>query len=211
MISKRRLLEKSRLYVILDSGVALNKSVLSLAKELNKAGANIIQLRDKTATKKAVLKKALSLNKFLKNTSTIFIVNDYADIAKASGSDGLHIGQNDIPIKIARTILGKKKLIGVSCASLKQALKAQEEGADYIGVGPVFKTKTKTDAAPIGKELLKIISAKIKIPIFAIGNINQSNLKLIKENNIDRVAVCSAILNSKDIDKTIKYFLKELE
>ena len=211
MISKKKLLKKSRLYIVLDKKIALNTNLLSLSKKLAKAGADIIQLRDKSKSKKAILKEALSLSRFLKQTRTIFIVNDYVDIAKISRSDGLHIGQTDISIKEARKVLGKNKIIGVSCTNFKQALTARREGADYVGIGPIFKTKTKLNASPIGVKALKTISNKISIPIFAIGNINKNNLQTIKNNKITKIAVCGAVLKSKDIVETVKYFLKRLK
>lgn len=173
--------------------------VLNIVRKLVKSGVGIIQLRDKISSSKDILKEALLISGLLKGTRTLFIVNDYPDIAKISKSDGLHIGQLDIPVKEARSIVGRDKIIGVSCSNLKQALKAQKDGADYIGVGPLFKTKTKSDCEPIGLKGIKEITRRIKLPIFAIGNINQDRLGKISAYGIKRIAVCQAVLKAKDI------------
>ncbi|MCX5696101.1 MAG: thiamine phosphate synthase [Candidatus Omnitrophica bacterium] len=207
---RRKLLEKSRLYLILDKDV-FKRSVLDTARKLAKSGVDMIQLRDKSSFPEVLLEEAILLNQELKNTPTLFIVNDNPDIAKLSGSDGLHIGQKDIPIQEARRLLGRNKIIGVSCSNLKQALKAQKEGADYIGIGPIFKTKTKRDCQPIGLKGLSGLSQRIKIPVFAIGNINRINLKKIVASGINRIALCRAILSSKDSFRSASFFATKLK
>ena len=197
---RRKLLKASRLYLLIDKDT-LKGPAINIAKELSKAGVDIIQLRDKRSPKKAILEEALLLNQALKDTPTLFIVNDYPDIAGLANSDGLHIGQLDMPIKEARQLLGKEKIIGVSCSNLKQAQQAQSEGADYIAIGPVFRTRLKRGCRPIGSKALKDLSKKIKIPVFAIGNIHSGNLEKILSSGINRAAVCRAVLEAGDKPK----------
>jgi len=206
---KKKLLEKSRLYLLIDKDT-LKVPLLKITRKLAKAGVDIIQLRDKNSSAGSFLKEALLINQELKRTRTLFIVNDYADIARLSGADGLHIGQGDIAIRRARKLLGKSKIIGVSCSNLKQILEAQRAGADYAAIGPVFRTQTKAGFKPIGLKSLKGISKKIKIPVFAIGNINSANLEKITSCGINRVAVCRAVLKAKDMAKAAKYFSNKL-
>jgi thiamine-phosphate pyrophosphorylase len=207
---RRKRLKESRLYALIDKDT-VKEPALTLAKRLGKSGVDIVQLRDKNSPRVSILKEAISIAQALKNTRTIFIVNDYPEIAKLSGSDGLHIGQFDITLKKARKILGKDRLIGVSCSNLKQALKAQKSGADYIGIGPVFKTPVKAGCAAIGLKSIKNLSQKIKIPVFAIGNINRNNLEKITSCGLKRVAVCRALLKSKDMPEAAAYFRAKLK
>jgi thiamine-phosphate pyrophosphorylase len=204
------LLRKSRLYVILDKKTCGRKSLLDTARKIKSAGAHIIQLRDKLSDRKTILKEALLLQGLLRNSRTLFIVNDYPDLAKIVDADGVHLGQGDISIKNARLILGNNKIIGISCHNLKQAQKAREEGADYIGVGPVFPTPTKPEGRALGLGVLEEINKKIKIPLFAIGDINKSNITGVLAYADKRIAVCRAVLKARDIAKNINEFLRLL-
>ena len=210
MRSRRRRLQGSRLYALIDKDM-FKKPAAALAKKLAESGVDIIQLRDKSSSKTGILKEACSISQALKNTRAIFIVNDHPGIAKLSGSDGLHIGQSDIALKEARGILGKNRLIGVSCSNLKEALEAQRSGADYIAIGPLFKTPTKAGCDPIGLKGIKDLSQKIKVPVFAIGNINRDNLEKVTSCGIKRIALCRAILKSKDIPRAVEYFSAKLK
>ena len=171
MISKRRLLRKSRLYLILDKKTVGRTPLTAVANKLKYSGVDLIQLRDKISDKLEILKDALLLTKTLKNSKSLFIINDHVDIAAISCADGVHLGQRDGNVKEARSLLGKNKIIGVSCSNLKQALMAQRNGADYIGIGPIYRSPTKHGCEGIGlKELCKFKNL-IHIPYFAIGNI----------------------------------------
>ena len=205
---KKKLLKKSRLYVIIDKGCLNNKSLAQIASLAQDAGAGIIQLRDKISGKDVVLETALATRKIISHKRTVFIANDCLDIAKISDADGIHLGQDDIPVAIARKIMGKNKIIGVSCHSLAQALKAKNSGADYISLGPIFPTSTKPEYKAVGLNLIKKIARKINIPIFAIGGITESNIRQVLSCKVKRAAVCSAICKTKDINKTIKSFIK---
>ncbi len=203
MISKRRLLKNSRLYVILDKETT--PKPLSLVKQLIKDNfISIFQLRDKVSPKAIILSEAKHIKYLLKKTKTIFIINDYADIAKLTNADGLHLGQNDLPIKEARKLLGRNKIIGISCHSPKEAREAERSGADYIGFGPLFQSPTKPGYKAIGTSSLRKVMRRIKIPVFAIGGINTKNLKRLKAKRIERIAVCSLISKTKHPSYTIQ-------
>jgi len=206
MKSRKNLLKKSRLYLILNRKSKSNRSLENICSVFSAKGAGLIQLRDKKSAKKEVLKFAKKLSRLLKRTQTLFIVNDHIDIAKASCADGVHLGQCDCSVKQAREVLGKDKIIGVSCHSLKQAQIAQKQGADYIGIGPIFSTPTKPEYKPIGLEVLSKLKGKIKIPYFAIGDIHQGNLKKVTACGARRVAVARAILDSNNPVSVIAEF-----
>jgi thiamine-phosphate pyrophosphorylase len=209
MNSKKRLLKKCKLYVILDKEVVVDKhNLVDAAACINRSSQPcIVQLRDKNSTKKEIFNLALKLRGIFAESHSLFIINDYCDVAQAVKADGLHLGQDDLPLNVARRLLGKDKIIGLSCHTLAQASRAQKQGADYIGVGPVFATATKPQYKPIGKGILKKIKDSIKIPYFAIGGINISNInELLLKYVTDRVAVCRAILKEKDIVSALEQF-----
>src|SRR3989338_8695577 len=160
MESRKKRLKKSRLYLILDKKTIARGSPAVVAGKIKNTGIDIIQLRDKSGDKAQILKESSLLQKSLLKTKTLFIINDYLDIAKIAHSDGVHLGQCDTSIEIARKILGKDKIIGVSCHNLKQALNAQKRGADYIGIGPIFKTPTKPEYKAIGLRVIKQLKNK---------------------------------------------------
>jgi len=159
-----------------------------------KSGIRIIQLREKLMSKKELYHEALALRSLTRRHRAIFIVNDYIDIALSADADGVHLGQEDMPLEEARKIMGKKKIIGISTHSLKQALAAEVGGADYIGFGPMFNTSSKDAGSPKGLKALKELRKHIKIPIVAIGGISPENILSVLEAGADTVAVMSAVL-----------------
>jgi len=160
-----------------------------IAEKAAKAGAKIIQYRDKQNNKNNILKNALIIRKITKNNNTLFIVNDYLDIALLSGADGVHLGQNDIPIKYARDLAPNGFIIGKSTHSLKQAEEGRKNGADYIGIGPVFQTPTKENYKPIGIETVREVVNKVDIPVVAIGGLTLNNISILKEIGIRNFAM----------------------
>lgn len=196
------MLQESRLYVIIDKNISGKKSVKELSAKIK--GADIVQLRDKFSDKESVLKNAYLLKKSFLNSNTLFIINDYLDIAKIVDCDGLHIGQFDTPIEIARKVLGREKIIGISCHNVKQALDAQRRGADYIGFGPAFPSPTKPGCKAIGLGLVKKLRKKLKIPFFVIGDINFNNIKVVKRAGANRAAVCRAVLKARNISSSLR-------
>lgn len=210
-MNQYKLLKNSQLYVILDKKVAEGKDLRQTALQTIAGGAQIIQYRDKLSDDREFLKNALELQKICKIKKVLFIINDRLEIAWYIRADGVHLGQNDLPLRIARKLIGKKKIIGGSAENLKQALEVQKEGADYVGVGPVFFTTTKEIEEPRGFSLLLSVIGKLRIPIFAIGGINLNNLEQVLNTGIRKVAVSSAILDSFDIKKTTQQFVEELK
>lgn len=210
MKSKKKLLKSSRLYVIIDKEVSGNRSVLEIVKKIKHRSVDIVQFRDKKSNKRTILKDSLALFRELKKTKTAFIINDYLDIAKIVDCDGVHLGQQDTSIEIARKILGKDKIIGVSCHNLRQAWEAQERGADYISIGPLFPTPIKPGYKAIGLNLINEIKNKIKIPFFAIGGINESNLDKVLSWQAKRIALCRAVCQAKNISLAIKKLSEDI-
>jgi thiamine-phosphate pyrophosphorylase len=202
MKSRKILLKKSLLYLILDKPGFARSSF---------DGVGVIQLRDKVSDKARVLSLAIRLARRLSKTKTLFILNDYVDLALLSGSDGVHLGQEDLPLKQARQVLGKNRIIGISCHNLRQALKAQAEGADYIGIGPIYETATKPGCKPIGLNPLRQLKHRIKIPYFAIGNIHEGNIREITAAGARRIAVCRAILKANNPKRAAKRLLEKLK
>ena len=186
-----------QLYVIIDRK-ASGKDPLTTAREAIRGGADIIQYRDKEATAMEMISWGIKLRKLASEKNVTFIINDRTDVALAVGADGVHLGQDDLPIGIARKIL-KNKLVGISTHSLAQAIKAEKDGADYIGVGPVYSTPTKPDYPAVGLKLIKEVSRMIKIPFVAIGGINYDNIDGVLTAGAKRVAVVRAIVGAGDI------------
>ncbi|MBF0515667.1 MAG: thiamine phosphate synthase [Nitrospirae bacterium] len=175
------------------------------------AGVKWVQLRDKDASRLAVYKAARLLKALAKANGLTLIINDYADIAAAVDADGVHLGQDDLPISAARKILGADKLIGISTHNLQQAITAQEDGADYIGFGPIYATATKNTGPPKGPHSLAEIRSRIHIPIAAIGGIDEGHVEDLIEAGADALAVASAIMDAEDISKAATDFLSKLK
>jgi thiamine-phosphate pyrophosphorylase len=171
-----------------------------------KAGVKWIQLRDKERSRREIYEEALSLRAITTEKDAVFVVNDHPDIALAVHADGVHLGQDDLPLKEARKLMGKSQIIGISTHTSAQAKDAERGGADYIGFGPVFFTETKEAGSPTGIEILAEIKKLVDIPVVAIGGITPENLKAVLETGADAVAVASAILCG-DIEGNTERFL----
>lgn len=191
------------LYLITDS----KRDVIEDVKIAIDNGIKIIQFRDKVNNKETILETAKQLRKLTKESNTILIINDHIDIAKEVDADGVHLGQDDTPIEEARNLLNNK-IIGISCHSLEQVIKAQENGADYIGIGPIFKTQTK-DYQEIGSNTITKVKNSIKIPFIAIGGIDKDNIDEVLNAGASRVAIISALLN-QDLINNLNYFKHKL-
>ena len=191
------------LYGIIDRESIGLKSLERIAKECLRSGIRIIQYRDKSRESQGFYQNARLLKKIIADKA-LFIINDRADIARLVDSDGLHLGQDDLPIEAARRIIGRDKIIGKSCHSLKQAILAQKEGADYISIGPIFTTPTKPDYPVVGIALLKSAIEKIKIPITAIGGIDKTNIGLVRASGARIIAVVRAICQARNIPRAVK-------
>ena len=182
-------------------------SFLDMTQTVLRAGVAWVQYRDKNASRRKVYEEAIKLKDLAGKHNAVFIVNDYSDIALAVDADGVHLGQDDLPVKETRKILGKGKIIGVSTLSIEQALEAEQAGADYLGFGPVFHTSTKDAGSPRGIALLGEIKNKVSIPVVAIGGINLENIHSVLETGVDAVAVVSAILKG-DIEENAGRFME---
>jgi len=189
----------SGLYAICDPAFSKGRDILEVASEVIRGGARVIQLRDKARTIRELYPVALELARLANENSALFVVNDSVELAMAVGADGVHLGQGDFPLKAARKAVGDEMLIGISTHCLEEAIAAQEEGADYIGYGPMYKTSTKDAGVPKGVEGLRAIRERIIIPIVAIGGINANNAAEVITAGADAVAVISAVSEADDI------------
>jgi thiamine-phosphate pyrophosphorylase len=209
MSSRKKRLNKAILYLILDTQVLSYKKLLACLKPAVRLGVDIVQLRDKNGAAQDILDFCKAAKKQIQGKA-LFIVNDRIDLALLAKADGVHLGQQDIPYQKARKMMGPKAIIGVSCQTLEQAREAEVQGADYIGFGSVFKTKTKPDRKPMDPKLLKKVLATIKIPVFPIGGIELNNVRQVTGLGAKRVAVCRDILLAKNLEKTVKEFKNKL-
>jgi len=185
-----------------------------LAEDVEKAllgGATFVQLREKDATFEEFLEQAQEVKKVCKKYNVPFVINDNIEVALAVNADGIHVGQSDMEAGSVREKLGKDKIIGVSTRTVEEALLAQERGADYLGVGAMFQTSTKLDAADVTFEELKAICAAVEIPVVAIGGISNHNVAELRGTGIDGVAVVSAIFAAEDIRKATSEMKQNLE
>lgn len=192
------------LYLCTDRDIMIAPTLEQAVSDAIKGGCSVIQLREKHCTSREFYDLALSIKRITSYYNVPLIINDRLDIAVAVDADGVHLGQKDLPADIARAIIGEEKIIGVSANNLQLAIKAELDGADYIGVGAVFGTTTKHDAKPITTNILKEIRSAVKIPMVAIGGIKQSNISLLNGTGINGVAVVSAVLGSDNITKSAR-------
>lgn len=200
-----------RLCLVADAEAAGKRDLGAIIREAVDAGATLIQLRGKSLDTRDFLDLALQTSGFLKPRGLPLIINDRADVALASGADGLHLGQKDLPLAYARKILGKERLIGISVNTIEEARAAESGGADYIGVGPIHFTSSK-DKLPtiLGLEGLRFVREKVRIPILAIGGIDADNVKAVMASGADGIAVISAIMGADNISKATGKLLSAL-
>ncbi len=180
-------------------------SLYEAAFTVLKSGITFIQYREKDRSRLQIYEEALKFRKLSRYFNATLIINDHADIAVAVDADGVHLGQEDLPLNEARKIMGKR-LIGISTHNLDQAKAAEAGGADYIGFGPVFHTLTKDAGPPVGVSRLKVIKENVKIPVVAIGGINIDNIDSVLQAGADAVAVATAICRG-DIAENAKKFV----
>ena len=199
------------LYVIIDTQALKGRRHIEVAKQVIQGGAKTIQLRDKLGNKKELLPIAQQLKNLCADKGVLFIVNDYLDLALATDADGLHLGQNDLPIKVARRLLPIGKILGGSTTSVDQAIAAESEGADYIAVGSIYPTPSKETAKVIGLDGLRQIRQAITLPLVAIGGITQDNAAEVMAAGADAVAVISAILQAESPEEAARQIAARLE
>lgn len=188
------------LYVVTDSQLSRGRSDAEVARMAYEGGADVVQLRMKNADGGAMLEQANLIRQCADEMCRLFIVNDRVDIAMASGADGVHLGQSDIPLETARRLMGDDAIIGISVDNVEQAVAAEEGGADYVGVGAVFQTSTKPDAMQgVGLGAVFEVRQAVDIPVVAIGGINRGNIQDVIRAGADSAAVVSAVVAQDDV------------
>ncbi len=190
---------EARLYGIVDLGYMEESDVARVAQQMIEGGVDLIQLRGKGKSLDELAGCAARLHELTAKSSTPLIVNDHAEIAREIPVEGVHVGQDDNSIEVARRKAGRQIVVGKSTHSLEQALAAQCEGADYIGFGPIFATPTKPDYPPIGLTDIKQVHAEVNLPIFCIGGINIDNLQTVIDAGAKRVVMVSALLKAHSV------------
>lgn len=181
----------SGIYFITDRTFC-DLSALEMTRVVLEAGIRVVQYREKNATRRDIYEEAVKLRELTSRCDAMLIINDHADIALAVGADGVHLGQDDLPLREARRIMGKR-IVGISTHSMAEAKEAAEGGADYIGFGPVFHTTTKDAGLPQGLDNLRSIKQNVRVPVVAIGGISEATLAAVLEAGADAAAIATGI------------------
>jgi thiamine-phosphate pyrophosphorylase len=201
----------SGLYVVIDTRVLNGRSHVEAARQVINAGVRVIQLRDKTMEKNQLLQLARELQLLCRQNDALFIINDHLDIALAAETDGLHIGQEDLPVEVARRLLPGDKILGCSASTVDEVAAAAAAGADYIGVGAIYPTSSKDNIGVVGLDRVRQIRQSTELPIVAIGGINQTNARAVIEAGADSVCLISAVLNALDITRVVHDLVNIIE
>lgn len=196
--------EDMLLYAVTDRSWLRGETLYEQVEKALKGGATFIQLREKKLEPESFLVEARQIKALCEKHHVPFVVNDNVDVAMVIDADGVHVGQNDMEASAVREKLGSDKIIGVTVKNVSQAVRAQEQGADYLGVGAVFSTQTKEDATEISHELLREICESVTIPVVAIGGIQLDNIMQLEGSKIAGVAVVSAVFASEDIESATR-------
>ena len=173
-------------------------------------GVRWIQFREKERSGRDIYGEAIRLRRLTKDYNAVLIINDFLDIALCADADGVHLGQDDLPLKEARKIIGRNRIVGISTHSIEQAIEAEKNGADYIGFGPVFPTLTKDAGKPKGINMLREVKKQVNVPVVAIGGISLANVRSVLHTGVDAVALASAILTG-DIEENTSRFMEYLK
>lgn len=189
----------THLYLILDHDLLAGRPLLDIAAAAISGGAKHIQYRAKNLSNREAYFNAVQLKALAHRNGVTLVINDRVDLAMAVEADGVHLGQEDLPLSVARTLLGPQRIIGISAHTLEQAREAEAGGADYLGIGPVFSSTTKQARPPLGCELLKQFRREVRIPIIAIGGISAANVRQVMAAKVDGIAVVSAVLSRPDV------------
>lgn len=190
---------KPILYLVTDRTVIKHGTFLNAVEQALKGGVNVVQLREKDRSEDEIIALAKELKELTHYYNVPLIINDSPSIAKQSGADGVHLGMSDGEVSEAREFLGEKAIIGGSARTVERAIMLESQGADYLGVGAVFGTKTKADAKTINTDILSDICQAVKIPVVAIGGVNKENVIRLKGTGANGIAVVSAIMGSDDV------------
>jgi thiamine-phosphate pyrophosphorylase len=200
-----------RLYAVTDRSWLDGETLYEQVEKAIKGGATFVQLREKGLDARNFLMEARQIKELCKKHNVPFVVNDSVDIALAIDADGVHVGQGDMEAGDVRQLLGEDKIIGVTAKTVEQAVRAQERGADYLGVGAVFPSPTKPEAIGISHEQLKEICEAVNIPVVAIGGITSDNVMQLKGSGVDGVAVVSAVFGQQDIMAAAQKLREQVE
>lgn len=193
------------LYLVTDRGLSRGRSTAEVVAAAVRGGVTVVQIREKAADTRDFIEEALAVRRLLKARGIPMIVNDRIDVALAVSADGVHLGQKDMPIDMARKILGSERIIGISAESPADAVAAEKAGADYLGVSPIYATPTKSDtAAALGLEGLRQIRRAVNLPLVGIGGLNAGNAAEAIRHGADGVAVVSAIVSADDPEKAAR-------
>lgn len=196
--------ETMLLYAVTDRAWTGRQTLYEQAEAALKGGATCLQLREKDLPEEAFLEEALALKALCRSYGVPLIINDNVKVALACDADGIHVGQRDMAAANVRSLIGERRILGVSAQTVAQAVAAQEAGADYLGVGAVFPTSTKSDATEVSRDTLQDICRHVDIPVVAIGGINKQNLPELSGSGVDGVALVSAIFAASDIEKACR-------
>lgn len=196
------------LYAVTDRNWTGRQTLYEQVEAALKGGVTCVQLREKELDEAAFLDEAVEMKKLCAKYGVPLIINDNVDIAVKCGADGVHVGQSDMAAGNVRKVVGDKMIIGVSAQTVEQALAAQAAGADYLGVGAVFPTSTKSDAREVSRQALKDICAAVDIPVTAIGGINKNNILELSGTGVDGIALVSAIFAAEDIEAECRLLKK---
>jgi thiamine-phosphate pyrophosphorylase len=193
------------LYVVTDSRLVAPRSLAEVVAAAIRGGAKIIQYREKTLNTREMVASAAGLMQVCRQSGALFLINDRLDVALAVNADGVHLGRNDMPVRMARNLLGQEKLLGVSVQDARAMDEAVDEGADYLSLSPVFATLTKPDhEEPLGLERVRALAGRVVVPVVAIGGINRTNVAEVMRAGVQGVCVISAVLSAPDPEQAAR-------
>mgnify|MGYP001034754346 FL=1 len=199
------------LYLVTDRGLSGGRPTLAIVRAAVAGGVSCVQLREKSCSTAEFIAEAAAIGDFLKSCGVPLIINDRIDVAMAVGADGVHLGQKDMPLAMARAIVGRRMRIGISAESEQDAVAAVHGGADYVSASPIFPTPTKSDTAPaLGLEGLRAIRRRVEVPLIAIGGLHRGNAGEVIRSGADGVAVVSAIAAAADPAQAAREILLEI-
>jgi thiamine-phosphate pyrophosphorylase len=208
----KQLFDSAGLYCLTDSELSQGRDNLYIVSQMVTAGARIVQYREKNKSQLAMYRECMAIRELTRGTKTAFFVNDDIALAIAVSADGIHVGQEDLPVPIVRQIVGESMLIGLSTHSPQQAQLAGELGADYIGVGPVYQTLTKKDVGdPVGLDYVDYVAQNLVLPFVAIGGINSTNVQEVVLHGANCVAMISDIVSAADIREKVHEVLNQIQ
>lgn len=200
--------EAMTLYAVTDTAWTGDQTLIQQVKEALEGGISFLQLREKRLSEEDFLKEAVEIKKLADQYKVPFVINDNIEIARKVDADGVHVGQDDMPVEEVRKLLGENKIIGVSAHNVEEAMKAEKNGADYLGVGAVCATSTKSEATVVTMEEMSKICQSVSIPVVAIGGINKDTIMKLEGTGVDGVAVVSGIFGAKNIKEATKELLE---